>query len=290
MRNHAKHNHSLKPHQTVNISRAFWINSGFAILELIGGLLTNSVAILSDALHDFGDSISLGISWALQKRANKAENSRYTYGYHRLSLIGAIINSFILVVGCVFILYKAIERFKYPEEVHTWGMLFLALIGIGVNYWVYLNLKKGTSLNEKVVALHFIEDILGWIAVLIGSVIIKFTNALWIDPLLSVLIAGYILVNVYKNLNSTFLIILQAAPKGVDIKNIENKLNKFEGVISIHDIHCWSLDGEFNIITYHVQVESSTSQEKIANIKEEMREYLLSKNIHHATIEVEYLD
>lgn len=281
------HSHSLKKHQTENIRKAFWINSSFALLELIGGILTNSVAIMSDALHDLGDSISLGISWVFQKRANKAENIRFTYGYHRFSIVGAIVNSFILVMGCIFIIYKAIERFNNPAEIHAPGMLILALIGIGVNYWVYVSLKKGTSVNEKVVALHFIEDILGWIAVLVGSILMMIVDAPWIDPVLSLMIAGYILLNVYKNLRFTFQIILQAAPVGVDLNTVQAKLEKIEGVSAIHDVHCWSLDGEYNIITLHAVVNSGISLEETEDIKTKLRELLKAQNIHHATIEVE---
>ncbi|NJK96785.1 MAG: cation transporter, partial [Bacteroidales bacterium] len=219
---------------------AFFLNLIFTIIEIAGGLYTNSLAILSDALHDLGDSLSLGLAWYFQKLSKRGRSGKFTYGYKRFSLLGAIINSIVLVVGSVFILSKAIPGLFSPEETNVQGMLFLAILGIIVNGAAVMKLRNGHSLNEKVVSLHLWEDVLGWVAVLIGSIVMMFFDAPFIDPLLSVLISVYVLYNVYKNIRKSMLIILQGIPEEVDMEQIKLKLSRLNFVTDIHDCHIWS--------------------------------------------------
>lgn len=165
---HSHHHSHSHHHGTKNISLAFFLNLGFCIIELIGGLLTNSVAILSDALHDFGDSVALGLAWVFQKKSEQKPDDKYTYGYRRFSLLSAIINSIILVAGSAFVLFESIKRIIEPAETNAKGMLLLAILGVAVNGVAILRLRKGGSVNERVVSLHLMEDVLGWVAVLIG--------------------------------------------------------------------------------------------------------------------------
>ncbi len=204
---HEGHHH----HHTGNIKVAFWLNLTFCILEFAGGLFTNSVAILSDALHDLGDSFSLGLAWYFQKISQRKRDKLFSYGYKRFSLLGALINSMILLIGSVFIVREAIPRILHPETSNAQGMIIFALIGIAVNGAAVLRLKKGSSINERVISLHLIEDVLGWVAVLIAAVVMLFVDVPVLDPLLSLLITGYILYNVVKNLKQIicFLIILE---------------------------------------------------------------------------------
>ena len=169
------HSHSHAHHHdhhgdVKNIKVAFFLNFGFAIIEIIGGFLTNSVAILSDAVHDLGDSLSLGLAWYFQKYSRKKSDSTYTYGYRRFSLVGALANSLVLIVGSILILTEAIPRIFNPQQAHPQGMMMLAVLGIAVNGVAMLRLRRGKSLNEKVVSLHLMEDVLGWIAVLVGAI------------------------------------------------------------------------------------------------------------------------
>ena len=211
------HNHSHHHHHHVqeengsprNIFVAFWLNTGFAILEIAGGIYTNSMAILADAVHDFGDSLSLGLAYYFQKKSRQKKDQIYTYGYQRFSLLGAFVNSIILIVSSVFIIRESVMRFFQPEPPDAKGMVVLAIIGLAVNGYALFRLQKGKSINEKVVALHFVEDVLGWFAVLVGSIIMLFVHAPLIDPILSFVIALFILYNVFKNLKSTFRILLQ---------------------------------------------------------------------------------
>ena len=283
--------HEHHHHQDVkNIKVAFFLNLFFTLFEIAGGFFTNSMAILSDAVHDLGDCLSLGLAWYFQKIANKGSDSSYSYGYKRFSLLGAIINSIVLTVGSIFILTEAIPRIFHPEKTQAAGMFFLAIVGILVNGLAFFRLKKGSSLNERVVSLHFLEDVLGWVAILVGAIIMYFFNVPFIDPLLSVGIAFFILFNVYKNIRQTLHIILQGIPAEINIDEITEQLQQFKDIEDIHDLHVWSVDGNYNILTVHVVMNKLLEIEKIAELKRKIRESLKQKGIQHATIEFETSD
>lgn len=284
MGHHHDHSHH---HAEGNVKVAFFLNLSFTIIEIIGGLYTNSLAILSDALHDLGDSLSLGLSWYFQKLSKKGRTKRFSYGYKRFSLLGAIINSIVLVVGSIFILTKAIPELSNPEETNVEGMLYLAILGIVVNGAAVLKLRKGKSLNEKVVSLHLLEDVLGWVAVLIGSIIMMLTDAPFIDPLLSVLISIFVLFNVYKSLKQSLQVVLQGMPSDVSIDTISEKLKSVTQITDLHDCHAWSMDGQFNVLTMHLQLDKDYKLSEQAKIKETVRSTLKNESIHHITIELE---
>lgn len=284
---HAHHGHA-HPHATGNIALAFFLNTAFALIELVGGMLTNSVAILSDALHDFGDSLSLGTAWYFQKKSKKTRTEQYTYGYKRFSLVGAFINAMVLVVGSVFIIQEAIARLFQPQQADARGMLLLAILGIIVNALAMLRLKKGGSINEKVVSLHFLEDVLGWVAVLIGALIMMFVNVPILDPVLSLLIATFVLFNVYRNIRPAFQIILQGAPEGVSEEDIRRLVLKEKDVVDMHDYHLWTMDGEHHILSMHVEVGESMDIKHAEALKERLKSQLRQLDISHATIEIEF--
>ena len=285
------HNHDHSHHHSEgNVKVAFFLNLSFTIIEIIGGLYTNSLAILSDALHDLGDSLSLGLSWYFQKLSKKGRTKTFSYGYKRFSLLGAIINSIVLVAGSIFILTKAIPELFNPEETNVQGMLYLSILGIVVNGAAVLKLRKGESLNEKVVSLHLLEDVLGWVAVLIGSIIMMFTDAPFIDPLLSVLISLFVLYNVYKNLRKSMLVILQGIPEDVSLDDIREKLKDISEITDIHDNHVWSMDGEYNILTIHLRLDKDYKLSEQAKLKEKVKSQLKDESINHITIEFEGQD
>lgn len=281
------HNHDLHHHAEGNIKVAFFLNLGFTIIEIIGGIYTNSLAILSDALHDLGDSLSLGLSWYFERLAKKGRSKTFSYGYRRFSLLGAIINSIVLIVGSIFILSMAIPQLFKPEDTNAEGMLLLAILGILVNGAAVFKMRKGDSLNEKVVSLHLLEDVLGWVAVLIGSIIMIYTDAPFIDPLLSVLISLYMLYNVYKNLRKSLLVILQGIPDEVNIDEIREKLKGIKPIVSIHDCHAWSMDGQYNILTIHFVLDQDYKLSEQAELKGQIRKILKSESVNHITIEFE---
>lgn len=282
------HNHDHSHNQKEgNVKVAFFLNLSFTIIEVIGGLYTNSLAILSDALHDLGDSLSLGLSWYFQKLSKKGRTKKFSYGYKRFSLLGAIINSIVLVAGSIFILTKAIPELFNPGETNVQGMLYLAILGIVVNGAAVLKLRKGESLNEKVVSLHLLEDVLGWLAVLIGSIIMMYTDTPFIDPLLSVLISLFVLYNVYKNLRKSMLVILQGIPEDVSLEDIKEKLKDISEITDVHDNHVWSLDGEYNILTIHLRLDKDYKLSEQTKLKEKVRSQLKDESINHITIEFE---
>ncbi len=281
------HDHHHHHADVKNIKFAFFLNIAFTLLEIVGGYFTNSIAILSDAVHDLGDSLSLGLAWYFQKMAKKGNDNSYSYGYKRFSLLGAIINSIVLVVGSIFILTAAIPRLFHPQETHVGGMFLLAIVGVLVNGAAVLRLKKGHSINEKVVSLHMLEDVLGWAAILVGSVIMYFFDVPIIDPIMSVVIAIFVLSNVYKNVRQSLHIILQGIPEEVDITDISEHLKRLEGIENVHDLHVWSVDGTYNVLTVHVVLSATLTMEKLAELKDTIRTSLQEKGIQHVTVEFE---
>jgi len=280
---HIHHHHAVK-----NLKMAFVLNLTFTLIEAVGGFFTNSIAILSDALHDLGDTLAIGMSWYFQKLSGKSRSQKYSYGYKRLSLVSALLSSIILLIGSVLIIYKAVPRIFNPEVVHVEGMFIIAIIGVLVNGAAVLRLKKGHSSNERVVRLHLLEDVLGWIAVLLGSVLMYFFDWPFIDPLLSIAIAIYILWNAFKNIKEFVRIFLQGIPKDIDLDEISDRLSAIGGVESIHDVHIWSMDGEYNVFSVHLVVDDDITAKKIISIKKEARKLFREFNISHETLEFEY--
>lgn len=280
------HSHRHEDNISKNISVAFFLNLFFVVVEVIGGLFTNSIAILSDALHDFGDCLSLAVAWAFQKKATQKRNRKYTYGYRRFSLLGSIFLSGVLFVSSVFVLYEAGKRALDPQEVNARGMLWIAIVGVLINGAAALRLKKGSSLNERAVFLHIMEDVLGWIAVFIVSIVMLFVNLPVLDPILSIVISLWVLTNVFRNMRDTLRIMLQATPDTVSIEDLEKKLDAIEDVISVHDLHLWTMDGESHIMTLHV-VSNTINPERL---KHHIIDMAKPFHIDHVTIEIEKPD
>ena len=282
------HHHTDSPEG--NIKVAFFLNLAFSIIELIGGVLTNSVAILSDALHDLGDSLSLGVAWYFARIARKKSTSNYSYGFKRFSVLGALINSIVLVTGSIFILFEAIPRLIDPVNPETEGMIYFAIGGVIVNGLAAWKLSHGKTINEKAVYLHLLEDVLGWIAVLIGAVIMHFIYLHIIDPILSVIIAVIILSNIYKNLRESFNIILQATPSNLDISKIHDVFHQLDEVESFHDCHAWTMDGEYHVLSVHLVLKENQSLDRLKAIKRGLKQQLADLRINHTTIEFEIIN
>ncbi|MCD4845849.1 MAG: cation diffusion facilitator family transporter [Methanosarcinales archaeon] len=287
MAHNHKHNHN---NSVKNIKVAFFLNLFFTIIEFIGGFLTNSVAIMSNALHDLGDSFSLGLAWFLEKFSSRKRTDQFSYGYKRFSLLGAFINGIILFVGSLFILMEAIPRLINPETSNAYGMLLLAIFGIVVNGIAFYKTAKGNTMNEKVISLHLLEDVLGWVAVFIISIVLIFTQISILDPILSILITFYILFGVLRNLKATALLFLQAAPKNLNVKIIDKELKKDSFIHGIHDTHIWSLDGEKHILSTHVIINKNSSKKDIEKIKYKLKQRLKDIGIEHSTLEIEFED
>ena len=273
-----------------NIRLAFFLNLSFTIIELVGGIFTNSIAIISDAVHDFGDSLSLALAWYFQRLSKKKGTKQYTYGYKRFSLLGAIVNSVVLIVGSFYVLSAAIPRLREPAETNATGMLVLAIVGIVVNGFAVLRTRKASSINERVVSLHMLEDVLGWAAVLVGSLIMRFTGLSIIDPILSIVIACYVLFNVFRNIRQVLPILLQGSPADIDREHVVGELLKINHVKDIHDLHIWSLDEKYVVLTIHVVLTGELPAPDLIELKIEIRALLKEERIQHTTIEFELPD
>ncbi len=273
-----------------NIKIAFFLNFIFTIIEIIGGILTNSISIMSDAIHDLGDSLSIGIAWILEKKSVEKPDEKFTYGYARYSLLGALINSLVLLTGSAIIIYRAIPRIIHPEQINKEGMMLFALVGILVNGFAAWKTSKGEAINEKVVSLHLLEDVLGWVAVFVTSIVVYFTNWYILDGLLSVAITLFILYNVGKNLKKIVSIFLQKAPDNINLKKIEDEIVNKSSAIGIHHIHIWSLEGINNYLTMHVVVSNNSTCNQIKVIKNDIKHILLHHKISHVTMEIEFED
>lgn len=269
-----------------NILIAFLLNMCFSIFELIGGIFTNSIAIISDAVHDFGDSISIGISYFLEKKSKNKPDNKYTYGYARYSILGAGITNTILITGSVLVILNAIERIILPSEINYDGMIIFAVFGVIVNFIAAYFTKEGDSLNQKAVNLHMLEDVLGWAVVLIGAFIIKFTKISIIDPIMSIGVAIFIIVHATKSFKEILDLFLEKTPKGIEIEELKEHLLKIKNVEDVHHIHIWSMDGVNNYATMHIVTEVKDTQKLKNDVKEELKEH----GINHTTIEIEEKD
>lgn len=285
------HDHSHHHHASgKNLKIAFFLNLGFTILEIVGGFYVNSVSILSDALHDLGDSLSLGISWYLDKRSRRQADNKYTFGYGRFSILGALINSVILIAGSVYVISEAINRLIYPEPSDAEGMLIFAIMGIAVNGYAAYKLSGGKTLNERVVSWHLVEDVLGWAAVLIVSVVMMFTDAPYLDPALSLAITAFILFNVIKRLRETMVIILQGTPQDIDPEKIRREILSIDNIASLHHTNIWSLEGEHHVFTTHIKLKEISGFKQVLEVKRKVKQVLKKYPFSHYTIEVELED
>ena len=281
--------HSHNQHQNVkNIKVAFFLNLGFSLAEMIGGFLTNSMAILADALHDFGDSLSLAFSWRMEKLSDKKGDQRFSYGYRRFSLLSALISAVILLVGSVFVINEAIQRLSNPQHSNAQGMLVFALIGIAVNGYAAFRTSHGKNMNSRIISWHLLEDVLGWTAVLVVSIVLLVKDIYILDPLLSLGVTGIVLFNVIKNLKQTLSLFLQGVPKSVNVGAIEGEILKMDMVNGIHHTHVWSLDGEQHVLTTHVELKDGAKKEQIRAIKSKIKELSERNDLAHTTVEFEY--
>lgn len=286
---HHNHDHS---HDHNNASRrigwAFFLNVVFTIIEFIGGWLTNSTAIMADAVHDLGDSLSIGMAWGLNKLSDKEANNRFSYGFRRFSLLGALINGLVLTIGSVWVLFEAIPRLTDPEMPKVEGMLVLSLFGMAVNGFAAYKLSSGKSLNERILNWHLLEDVLGWVAVFIVSIVLMIKPWAILDPILSIAFTLFILFNVVRNLKETLLLFLQATPDTKQMEEVRSVLSSNNEVANIHHFHIWSLDGEKSVMTAHIVLEKDVSVSQVISLKEQLRHNLAGFGFIHTTIEIEF--
>jgi cobalt-zinc-cadmium efflux system protein len=280
------HNHGFH-HGNKNILVAFFLNATFSIIELIGAYFTNSVAIYSNALHDFGDSLALLFAYFAEKLSHKEADSKYTFGYRRFSILAALINGVILLSGSLFVLYEATQRIMHPEPVNPEGMFGLAILGIAVNAYAAFRLSKDEGINSKMVMFHLLEDLLGWVAVFIVSIVLMFKPWFILDSILSILISLIILRGVYKNIMKVGMIFLQKFPDDLEMDVIKKRITDINKVMDVHAIKGWSLDDTNYYLRFHVSLPAETTLDKIDCIKLDIKKILKDYKVTSSTIEFE---
>ena len=265
-----------------NILIAFLLNLFFAVFELVGGIWTGSVAILSDAVHDLGDAAGIGISWLLERKSRREPDEHYTYGYGRYSVLGSLSTTLILLLGSAAVICSAVDRIIHPTAIRYDGMLAFAVVGVAVNLIAAFVTREGESLNQRAVNLHMLEDVLGWAVVLVGAVVMRLTDFALLDPLLSIAVAVFILTHAVGNLREGIGLLMEKVPETVHLHEIRQHILAIDGVTDVHHLHVWSLDDRRNCATMHLVISSDPHQ-----IKEAVRTELREHGIGHATLELE---
>ena len=263
---------------------AFLLNLSFAIVEFIAGGIFGSSAVLADSVHDFGDAIAIGISAFLESISNRKEDSHYTLGYKRFSLLGAMVTAVILMTGSGMVILENVSKLFHPQPVNEEGLLWLGIIAISVNVLASLVIRKGQTKNESILSLHFLEDTLGWLAVILMAIVLRYTDWYILDPLLSLAISLFILSKAIPRFWSTLRIFLDAVPEGVDIKQVKNDLEQLDNVASINQLNLWTMDGLEKNAIVHVCLDHVKHMEVC---KESIRGLLKESGFQNVTIEVD---
>ncbi|MBO5433792.1 MAG: cation transporter [Clostridia bacterium] len=293
LHSHPHHSHSHHTHHhshsssEKNISTAFFLNLFFVFIEIAGGIITNSFAIISDAIHDLGDCGAIGLAFFFEKFSRKKPDKKYTYGYKRYSLLSAIITSLILVIGSVAIIFGSIQRFKNPEEIKSLPMLIIAVFGVLINGIAAFKTSHGSGANEKAINLHMLEDVFGWIAVLTGSIFIHLFQWYFIDTLLSLVISAFLLFHSAKNILYTVSILLEKTPYDFNFEDYEAEISKLPGVENVHHIHVWSLDDETILATIHITLSKDFFPEKYSEVQKSVIEASKNLGINHITLQID---
>ena len=284
---HHSHGHHHSYGSDKKILTAFFLNLFFVFVEIFGGFFTNSFAILSDAIHDLGDCVAIGFAYVMEKLSKKAPDEKYTYGYRRYSLLSAIATSLLLVVSSVFVVCGAIIRLGEPQEIKAGIMLVVAVFGVIINGAAVIITRKGTGVNERAVSLHMLEDVLGWVAVLAGSALIYAFKWYFIDGILSLCIAVFLLIHSVINIKDVFAILLEKSPEGFDVQDYKDKISSIEGVENVHHLHIWSLDGERIMATLHVRLKEKNDIASYARIKATVEKISEEAGIEHLTVQID---
>ena len=265
-----------------NILIAFLLNLSFSLFELFGGLFTNSVAVLSDAIHDLGDAVGIGVSYALEKKSKKSPDDSHTYGYGRYSVLGSMITTLLLLGGSVTVVVNAVHRILHPQDIHYTGMILLAVVGVAVNLAAAFFTRHGDSMNQKAVNLHMLEDVLGWIVVLVGAIVMRLTDFWLIDPMLSIGVAVFIFIHAWSHLKECLDLFLLKTPQEVTIDEVRRHVLAMDSISDVHHLHIWSIDGTTLCATMHIVTDGDHTAVKAA-VKEELHAH----GITHATLELE---
>lgn len=267
-----------------NLAFVFFLNLTFNIIVIIGGLATNSMAILADCIHDMSDTISMAIAWILEHISQKDSTDTFSYGYQRFSILGAVITSTFVIIMAFFILSESISRLFSPEGVDAGGMLIVGILGLVFKTISVWRLHGGETFNEKAIFYHLLGDIFEWIAILILSLILIFwQDVTYLDPFVSIGIAIWLIFNLGRTLVKSLEVLLQKTPDNFDVNEFKEKILAIGGVKAIDDFHVWSLDGIDSVMTLKVKIDDVNNQE---SVKKEI--YAISNEYHVIDITIEF--
>lgn len=277
-----------RPSSVGRLRLAFVLNLTFAVLELFGGWWTGSMAIVANSIHDFGDAATLLIALQLESRAQQSATTRYSYGFKRLSLLSAFLAGVVLIAGSLVVLISALERlFNSPELPMATGMMGFAVMGLVVNGLAAHRLHQGHTHNERILTWHMVEDILGWAAVLVGGILVKYFFWSWVDPILAIAVSGFVGWNAMRHLLKTIFVFMQGVPGNLDSEKLRSDLQALKGVRDVHDLHIWSLDGADHVMTLHARLAPEADPRLV---KGEIRHLARHHGVFHTTIELEGLN
>ena len=263
---------------------AFFLNLSYAIVEFIAGGIFGSSAVLADSVHDLGDAIAIGISALLETISNREEDRQYTLGYKRFSLLGAMLTAVILMIGSVLVILENVTKIVHPQPVNEEGILWLGIIAVAINVLASLVVRKGKTKNESILSLHFLEDTLGWLAVILMAIILRFTDWYILDPLLSLVISIFILTKAIPRFWDALKIFLDAVPEGVETSDLEKDIEALPNVKSVNQLSIWSMDGLENNAIVHICIKD---WEQMMETKEAVRQCLEERGVQNITIEVD---
>jgi cobalt-zinc-cadmium efflux system protein len=277
------HHHHKKAGE--NLAFVFFMNLAFNIIVIVGGLATNSMAILADCIHDMADTISIAIAWILEHVSQRDSNDNYSYGYQRFSILGAVITSVFVIIMAFVILSEAIPRLFAPEGVDAGGMLLIAIVGIIFKSLSVYRLHGGETFNEKAILFHQLGDVFEWVAILVlSAVLIFWKGAPYLDPFVSIGIALWLIFNLGRNLYKAIEVLLQKTPDYFDVEEFKGKILSIDGVNAIDDFHIWSLDGIDSVMTLKVNVDFGKD---VGEIKREIYEISNQYHVVDTTIELD---
>ncbi|MBK5203038.1 MAG: cation transporter [Prolixibacteraceae bacterium] len=290
--NHKKHNHSI---EGMSGSKFLWVtllNLSITIVQIIGGIVSNSLSLLSDAIHNLGDSSAIFIAFLAGKRSKKSADESHTFGYKRIEILAALFNAIVLIAICLFLFIEAYRRFMDPQPIKGLMMFIVATFGLMANLIsvIILNKDKGHNLNVRAAYMHLLGDTMSSVAVVLGGIAIWQYDIYWIDPLITVLVGIYIIYHTWNIVKQTVDILMQSTPEDIDVKEIRKDVEKIDGVNDVHHIHIWKLDDKHIHLETHVNLECDVNMTEMMKIKSEIETVLHNKfNITHTTLQMEFI-
>jgi cobalt-zinc-cadmium efflux system protein len=287
MGNHSVHRKNPSRRLLISIL----LNGFITLVEVVGGIFSNSLALISDAIHNLSDTLALALAWLANSVSGRKPDVKRTYGYKRFEILSAFINVSLLTAISLYLIYEAILRFFHPEPVKSGLMILIAVIGLFVNLFSVLFLHRDSkkSLNVKAAYVHLLGDTLSSLAVIGGAILIYYMQIVWIDPLLTLVISIVIIVQAFKILHESVDILMQSTPRNLDLGEIKTHLEKHPLIQNIHHVHCWQLQDHDILFEAHIETSQdlllSDSGKLVTEIEEALREKF---HITHTTLQVEF--